>query len=222
VVLKVRMIGDWKRARAFLDDSHSLKAAIDQAVFAEAQDVRRKIVKGITNQAPGGKKFAELSAMTLALRKARGFRGTKALLVTASLRNAINVKRQGPGRAFVGVMRGARTKDGKNLVNIAAVHEFGMVVVVRVTPKMRAYLMAALTKAGFGEKVGGRDSGGRFKKHKFKSSGTGMLSRGVLVIKIPARPFIGPVIEELKKNPEAVRKRLALRIGQRLGLALSD
>jgi hypothetical protein len=99
------------------------------------------------------------------------------------------------------------------------------VVVIRVTPKMRIFLMVQLKKAGFAAKektAGGRDKGGRFKKSKFVSSGTGQLSKGVIVVKIPARPFIGPVIKKIASNPAAMQRRLAHRIAVQMKMALGE
>jgi len=223
-VFKVQLTGDWSKAKGILGDSTSLKAAINYAVMQEAQQVRRQIVKGITSQAPGGKQFAPLAATTLALRKAKGFKGSKALLVTGGLRNSVTVKQTATGRVFVGVLRNARGKDGKSLVNIAQVHEFGATIVIKVTPRMRRMLMANLAKSKLGKtkESGGRGPGGRFKKWKFKASGGGQLSKGILVIKIPARPFIGPVIDQVLSDPKALQRRLAVRIAKKLRLALGS
>lgn len=69
---------------------------------------------------------------------------------------------------FVGVLKQARGSDGEELVNIAEVHEYG--VEIQVTEKMRNYLHA----------VG---------LH---------LKATTSVIKIPARPTFGPVLEAEK------------------------
>jgi len=223
-VFKIQLTGDWSKAKGILGDSTNLKAAINYAVQQEAQQVRRQIVKGITSQAPGGKQFAPLAATTLALRKAKGFKGSKALLISGGLRGSVVAKPMSTGKAFVGVLRNARGKDGKELVNIAQVHEFGATIVIRVTPRMRRFLMAGLSKSKLGKpkESGGRDKGGRFKKWKFKASGGGQLSKGVIVIKVPARPFIGPVIDQVLANPKALRRRLATRIAKKLRLALGS
>lgn len=69
---------------------------------------------------------------------------------------------------FVGVLRQARGSDGEELVNIAEVHEYG--VEIAVTNKMRNYLHS----------VG---------LH---------LKATTNVIKIPARPTFGPILEKEK------------------------
>ena len=88
-MLNVKLVGDWSKAKQILGNATALKQAINYAVLQEAHQARRDVIKGITAQAPGGKQFEPLSAMTLALRRARGFRGRKALLVTAGLRNSV-------------------------------------------------------------------------------------------------------------------------------------
>lgn len=215
-MIRAKLIGDWSKAGAILGDVAKVKAAIDWAVMQEAQQARRDIVKGITAQAPGGQQFAALSAITLALRKAKGFGGKKTLIVTSGLRNSITVKRFGLGRAFVGVMRGARSKDGRELFNVARIHENGGTVVIRVTPKMKRYLMMQLRKSGFGVKAG------RDKRGKFTKGSAGQISSGVLVIHIKARPFIRPVIERIESKPAEMKKRLTQRISRKLGLTLGS
>lgn len=227
-MIKAKLFGDWEKARTILNNVEGVRKAIDSAVLAEAHYARREIVKGITKQSPGGKDFLPLGKLTLLLRRARGFRGTKALIVTATLRNSITVQPAGRGRAFVGVLRTTQRPDGKELFNIARVHEMGATIVIRVTPRMRAWLMATLREAN-GNRMGGmvgqrgRDNqSGRFTAApRWKpSGGRGGIARGVLVIRVPARPYIQPVIEKIYSDPAAVRQRFAMRISQRLKLTL--
>lgn len=212
------MTGSWGAAVKIANQSTRLKKAIDHAVAQEAHQIRRDIIKGITEQAPGGRAFDPLSQLTLALRKVKGFRGKKILIVTAGLRNSVTVNKKATGKYWVGVQRSARSKDGKSLANVAAVQELGATVVVRVTPKMKKFLMMALRKSGIGTREKGRDRGGRFKKSKFVASGAGQITSGVLVIKIPARPFMRPVIERAASNPVAVQRRFTQRIAQDMGI----
>jgi hypothetical protein len=192
----IKREGEWGKAALILGRGKArIRGAMDRAVLQEAQFFRKKVVEGFRTQAPGGKKFKPLSPNTLMFRRAQGFGGKKALIRTGSLRNSISVhKRNRPdgAEAFIGVLRTARTKDGKKLVNIAEVHEFGSKpIVIPVTPKMRAYVMALIAK----KQRSGRDAQGRFikKGQKGKGGGGGGFKRGFLIIQIPARPFIGPV-----------------------------
>lgn len=222
-MLKMSLTGDWALAKSILSKSAQLKAAINDAVLQEAHQARRDIIKGITEQAPAGKQFDPLSPMTLALRRAKGFRGKKILMVTGGLRNAITVKRTGAGAVYVGVLRSAKSKDGKQLFNIARVQELGGVIVIRVTPRMRKWLMIQLRKVGYGTREKSdqkRGAGGRFKKKAFVASGGGQLSQGVLIIKIPARPFIAPVIEKILSDPTGLKRRMGHRIAKSMNMAL--
>lgn len=189
----VTRYGDWEEAaRIAATMQAKFKKALEQAVLKEAHYLRGQIVKGIASQAPGGSAFAPLSPMTLALRKADGFGGSKALIRTGALRGSISVLRV-PGheaKAFVGVLRKAKSKDGKDLVNIGKVHEFG--ATVRKTERQRRYLMAKLRNAGI-----------RLPPRAGEGEGEG---DGKNVFVIPPRPFIAPVIATYAK-PADVKKR---------------
>src|SRR5438128_11625300 len=85
-------IGDWSRASALLGRAaRGMHSSIDRALRAEAQGLRTEIVKGLTDQAPGGSPIRALSPATLAARRLAGFEGTNALIRRADLRNAITV-----------------------------------------------------------------------------------------------------------------------------------
>lgn len=223
MTLRAKLTGDWEKARTILNNISQVRAAMDWAVVQEAHEARRRIVRGITDQAPAGKQFKELAKFTLFLRRVKGFRGSKALIVTATLRNSITVKPLGRGRAFVGVMRGQETPDGKQLFNIARVHEVGATIIVKVTPRMRNWLMLMLRKGGFGSKTAkARDKAtGRYTKRKWHpAGGAGGVSRRVIVIRIPPRPYIRPVIEEMLSNPQELQRRIAMRFAYRMRLSL--
>lgn len=161
------------------------------------------MVEGFREQAPGGQRFKPLSETTLAIRRFTGFSGTKALIVRGDLRSSIKVVVR-PGvlgaEAFIGVLRSAKSRDGKDLVNIAAVHEFGTrTFLIEVTPAMRRFLAAA-----FSQELGGLEGGG------------GGLSRGVIVVKVPARPFLQPVVDAFFTGPIA-SARFQTRVAAALG-----
>lgn len=198
--------GDWAEAARIASTMQAkFKRALEQAVLKEAHYIRGHIVKGIASQAPGGSAFRPLSPMTLALRKAEGFGGSKALIRTGALRGSITVLRV-PGveaKAFVGVLRKSKSKDGKSLANIGEIQEFG--ATVPVTDRMRRYLWAKLRAAGvkvqFGPKIPPiRDAKGKFRKAKAPTGA------GKNVFVIPPRPFIAPVIATYAK-PADVKKR---------------
>jgi hypothetical protein len=199
MTVRVQKVGDWSLARRILSSaSRRFKDAIDKAVLQEAQFFRTKIIEGLREGAPGGQAFAPLAPTTLAIRRFRGFKGTKPLIVRGDLRNSITVVKQGDG-VFVGVLRSAKAAGGQSLVNVAAVHELGSrPIVLKLTPKVRRFLHAAFRAAGLDAPAGDRPS------------------TGIAVIKIPARPFLAPVFEAFGK-PADVSRRFLDRLAQNLG-----
>jgi phage gpG-like protein len=175
-----------------------LEVAIDKALLQEGQFLRGKVVEGIREQAPGGRAFAPLAPTTLAIRKFRGFAGTKALLVRGDLRNSITVTKVGD-QVLVGILRSARTQSGQSLVDIAALHELGSrPIVTRLTPKARAFLHAAFRRAGL------------------DVHGSAGPATGIAIVRVPARPFFAPVFAQ-HAQPEAVAKRFVERVATNLG-----
>ncbi len=165
-----------------------------KALLQEGQFFRNEILKGIREQAPGGKQFKPLSPATLAMRKFFGIHGTKALIEHGDLRNSIVVQAIGD-EVFVGILRTAKGADGRSLVDVAKIQEEGSKpIVVKITPKMAALLHAAF-----------REAGGSMNR-----MGPPPKSTGILIVQIPARPFFGPVFEK-HGNPEAASERFAER-----------
>ena len=189
--------GDWARARRLLTAApQRLQAAIGTAVRQEAHALRNEIVQGLTRQAPGGEPLKPPSPLTIAARELEGFGGTKALIVRGDLRNSITVFVQGD-EAFIGVSRSARSKDGASMVDLAKLHEFGgPPVIIPITQKMRRFLFALLRKAG-----------------KEPTGGSG---RGVIVVQVPARPFLRPAFDKFR---EGASRRFLERVARELGLA---
>jgi phage gpG-like protein len=197
-MIDVKKIGPWSQVGKLLAAApRRMQAAFDKALLQEAQFLRTKIIEGIREQAPGGRAFAPPAPTTLAIRQFRGFRGTKALIVQGDLRNSITVVKDGD-RVFVGVLRTARNRAGKSLVNIAALHEHGSrPIVVRLTPRARAFLHAAFRHAGL------------------DGPSSGHSSTGIAVIQIPARPFLAPVFEKYAQ-PEQISRRFLERVAAQL------
>ena len=173
-----------------------LQAALGTAVRQEAHALRNEIVQGLTRQAPGGEPLKPPSPLTIAARELEGFGGTKALIVRGDLRNSITVVVQGD-EAFIGVSRSARSKDGASMMDLAKLHEFGgPPVIIPLTPKMRRFLFALLRQAG-----------------KEPTGGSG---RGVIVVQVPARPFLRPAFDKFR---EGASRRFLERVARELGLA---
>ncbi|MBK8977158.1 MAG: phage virion morphogenesis protein [Planctomycetes bacterium] len=195
--MAVSRTGDWARARRLLTAApQRLQAAIGTAVRQEAHALRNEIVQGLTSQAPGGEPLKPPSPLTIAARQLEGFGGSKALIVRGDLRNSITVIVQGD-EAFIGVSRSARSKDGASMVDLAKLHEFGgPPVIIPITPKMRRFLFALLRKAG--------------------KEPTGGGGRGVIVVQVPARPFLRPAFDKFR---EGASRRFLERVARELGLA---
>ena len=117
-------------------------------------------------------------------------RSSKTLINKGDMRNSVGVVRTGKWSAFVGIP--ASNAQG---VKIAQVHEEGRVIVQRMTAKQRAFLHATLGK-------------------KASRVRTGAPSTGILVIHIPARPFIKPVFDEF--GGDAGRERFGSYVLQNL------
>jgi phage gpG-like protein len=193
--MAVMRTGDWARARQLLAAGpQRLRSAIGVAIRQEAQGLRNEIVQGLTSQAPGGEPIKPPAPLTLAARQLEGFGGTKALLVRGDLRNSITVIVEGD-EAFIGVPRSARSSGGESLVDLAQLHEYGgPPVIIPITPKMRRFLFALLRQAG-----------------KEPTGGSG---RGVVVVQVPARPFLRPAFEKFR---EGASRRFLERVAQQLG-----
>jgi len=193
--MAVMRTGDWARARQLLAAGpQRLRSAIGVAIRQEAQGLRNEIVQGLTSQAPGGEPIKPPAPLTLAARQLEGFGGTKALLVRGDLRNSITVVVEGD-EAFIGVPRSARSSGGEGLVDLAQLHEYGgPPVIIPITPKMRRFLFALLRQAG-----------------KEPTGGSG---RGVVVVQVPARPFLRPAFEKFR---EGASRRFLERVAQQLG-----
>ena len=187
--------GDWARARQLLEAGpQRLRSAIGVAIRQEAQGLRNEIVQGLTQQAPGGEPLKPPSPLTLAARQLDGFGGTKSLLVRGDLRNSVAVIVEGD-EAFIGVPRSARSSGGESLVDLAQLHEYGgPPVIIPITPKMRRFLFALLRQAG-----------------KEPTGGSG---RGVVVVQVPARPFLRPAFEKFRQGAS---RRFLERVAQQLG-----
>ena len=188
--------GDWSKTRqTFFANATQLDHAIRKAMKQEGQFLRKKLVQGIRKQAPGGRQFKKLAKTTVATRRFRRFRGTKALIRTGGqgLIGSISVL-QKKDFVFIGVQRTVRADDGRLLADIMRLNEFGSKpIVIKITPKMRRFLFAA------------------FKAHRATRGVKGNMALGVIVVRIPARPVFGPVFKRHAK-PRVLRDRVMNRV----------
>jgi len=183
-----------------LEEYRMIVGAFNKAVTTmlsrEAWMLANNIKGGLIAQRPGGKKIRPISRTTILLRGIRtgGGSSTKALIDTAAMVNAVKPKRENMYHYTVGVHRTARSKKGKKLADLAAIHEGGTkTYTVVVTEKMRRFSFV-LMKYGIlrapwrvGQKLRRR---------------------------IPARPWLNPAHDEwIKGSEERFVSGLAAMLG---------
>ncbi len=176
--LKIDFTGDWRTAKRALNRAPAaINRAIEKSLRKESEFLRTHVVQGIVGQAPAGQAFKPLSPYTIAMRTFLRRRSTKALIERGDLLRGIKVYKIDPMTFFVGVKRGVYNSEGKPLVNIGVINEFGSKspVSIRITPAMRRYLAMAFRKMGIPYKPGSGD--------------------GFIHFVIPPRPFLGPIFK---------------------------
>lgn len=191
-----KLEGDWEKLRRVLEKSSNgrdWEKAFDRSLQKETARLRVLVKKGLSSGAPGGKQLAKLSPMTLAMRKASGGRlGKKPLVSRGLLRRSIINKKQG-GSWYVGVDDKIRVKGGMKLSDIAAIQESGSKPIrIVVTDKMRKFFLAVHIKTRGSWRPRRGAAAKSQKKQKFLIMPL-KASKSVIVVKIQARPFIGPV-----------------------------
>jgi len=197
---------DWGKARIILDGAMKLQPLVQKAIVAELQFIRKKIVETFDNEGPPGAKWKPLQPMTLAVRRFEGFKGTKILQVTRDLVGSISVVAVPGEGGFVGVARSKPRKGGQDPVNVARVHEEGRSYSVTFTDRQRRYLFAALAAAGLS---------------RTPTAGKGApAGTHAVLIRIPPRPFLGPVFEQYARPEDVARSvqaRVAAAVAGKLG-----
>lgn len=193
----VQKVGDWAKVRKILSAApQQVQRALKDSLRREAEFIKAQIIRGIKDQAPGGKSFLPLAETTLAVRKFKNFSHTKALIKSANLIKGIHVFEE-KDSVFIGVRR--TRKEGGATVDVAMIQEYGSgPIVIQVTDKMRKFLFAAFKAAGISRSFG---------------SGT-----GIIVTKVPARPFVRPTFAKYQKE---ARQRIEKQLQELLGKALS-
>ena len=191
--MNIKVTGDWAIALKLLTmASKDGKAKIAKAVDQESHYLVGRI-KVRLREGP----FKPLSATALRMRALSGFRGTKPLIRTGDMRNSVTRVRSGD-TVFIGVPRTAKSKDGTSYVNIAQIHEEGRTFAMRITPAMRRFWFGVLFKGEPPQAAGSTP----------KSGGN------IVIIQIPARPFIKPVFDaEAPGVPARLQERLAKLLG---------
>jgi hypothetical protein len=168
--------------------------AIRRTILREGQALARLMKLGIRGQAPGGKAFKPLAASTKKMKKS-----SKALIDKGDLIGSINVTPlplSAEIAVFVGINRGKRSKYGKDLVNIAEIHEFGTrPFMIPVSNKLRAWWRAMFNRGVFAHN----------------------LSPRTFILKhpgVPERPFLRPSFAAWKSGAEGrALKEIARQMG---------
>ena len=165
-MIKAHLKGPWADAvHDFSAFAKRLERVTTQAISQEAHEWAKEIRQGIRRQSSASEAQPPWAPLAESTKAAKG--STKILIDTGTLVRSIKAEKVGRGKWHVGVKRGARTRDGKDLVNIAHVHEFGSV---------------RQTKTG-------------------------------VVVEIPKRQFIAPVLRKKSKN---IDKRLWEKIDEKM------
>lgn len=183
---KFTLTGAWDQLRDALDPSkYSVKEknAIRIATTQNAMYVAGQIKRSI------GKSWTKNAALTILLK-----RSTKMLFDYGELLKAITYKVIDWKSVFVGVLKQAKGRDGKPLINVTvALHEGASIVVTERMRVMFRYLWLVTQGRMREEKLTGRA-----KEIYERIRGTRVikpLSPSTTAIKIPSRPFIRNVFE---------------------------
>lgn len=187
-MLGIKVTGDWEEAVRVLERAEKqIGPAVERALAQEAQALRGLMVEHIDTGA-----FRPHAPATLFLRRATGGgKGSKVLIASGALRSSFRVVKLAGGGVFVGVLRTNSTGRGQTRRgNVAMIQEFG--ANITVTPRMRRFLHAKLRKAGAPPPPPGAAR---------------------VTIRIPPRPFVGPVIDwYLKHEWEHAKPRILAKV----------
>lgn len=192
VRFRVRQIGSWARATALFDGMpERARAGAVMATEREAERFHANVRAGLISGAPGGKAFAPLSPLTVALKG----RGKGILRRTEQMLGEIAVVRTGD--TFAITVRGGRSR-------IADIHEGGRTFKRKLTRRQLRWLFAAMKKAGV--KPGKKRMGGplRDQKGKFISKAQRAALVGMTII--PPRPFFAPVYARYEKKARSAER----------------
>jgi hypothetical protein len=113
--------GDWKKLERMLSEAgNKLKREIKAATDKSGRLIEAAIVGRLEQQKVG----PPLSPRYLAAKVRAGY-SEKILIRTATLMQNIRYQPRSWDEGYVGILRNVKSSKGQDLVNIAAVHEFG-------------------------------------------------------------------------------------------------
>ena len=199
------MTGNWKGVGRILStagNGAAWRRAKRRAILREAHRLRGIMVQSFNKGGPPGKRWKRLSVFTQLVSRAKGLGDRRPLMNSGALRNSHSVVEVDADTVFVGVHRTAKSKGqrgrdkqgrftsrgpGSKLMNIALIHEHGAgPIYINTSP--------------------GSASGRRVRNFflwlhsKTKNHGSGAImplkkTTVGIVIRIPPRPWIGPIWE---------------------------
>lgn len=191
----VRLIGDWVQAKKILDAApEDLKQARSKALLQEGLYLLKQLQQNF-------KKVAPPNAQSTIDNKG----SSTPLVNNRDLYNSMALFPEKPkDEVFIGIPAAAKARGsaggrnskgqftshvkGAEIVRLIDIHENGKIVVQQMTDKQRKFLHAKLGKSG----------------------ATGGGGTGVIVIHIPARPFVKPTFEQ--NPPEKIAERFLARL----------
>lgn len=184
----MELTGGWKKLKVMLSGAEFAKALeknLNHATALNAAFVRREVRKRIQ-----GGKYSANAALTVAIKGS-----SKPLVDNADLMNAVTTVQTDAKTAFIGVLKQAKSKDGEDMINIAAVVHEGVTIPVTEPMRMLFQVVYEAVEREDPSRLTGRAleiyrdvmaNGGKFYP----------LKEGTIAIHIPGRPFIREVIED--------------------------
>lgn len=126
------LFGDWDKLANILNPV-TMQKQLDQAQKRVGVYATSEVKKGIRSGSPGGNAFTPNTKFTV---NQKG--SSKPLIHHGDLIGSITHEEPDDKTVWVGVRKGAKGKNGSDMIDIAHVHEFGKTIAV--TPKMRVFL----------------------------------------------------------------------------------
>jgi hypothetical protein len=197
LAIQIKQKGAWREVGRLLKDGPKfMRKSVEKELREFAKELRDKIVEGVEAQAPGGKAFKPLKKTTLAARRFRGFDSQKALIGSEkkNLLESITVRKKGD-KIVVGVFGTRKGHGGIGVEGAGEINEYGKTILIPYTAKMRRFLHAM------------------FKQEGLSKPGNG--NKDIIKVKVPARPFVDPVIKKYASSA-AISKRIGDKVRNNL------
>ncbi len=183
----IKFVGDWAQAEKILAAAPAdLKQACQRALKQEALYLLSELQKNFKKVTPPN------AASTIANKGS-----SRPLVNHRDLYNAMAVVQVSDDEVFIGIS-GSTKSRGKtakgSLTRLVDIHEHGKIIIQHMTDKQRRFLHARK-----GGKSGAKGAGG---------------GGGIIIIHIPARPFIKPTFDQ--NTPDQIAARYLSRVTSNL------